>query len=178
MPRLFVAIDVPEDQRLALQALYDESLPARWTPLEQLHLTLRFIGDVPDATAALLEQTLATIQADAFSLRLRGFDVFPSRRKPRVLFAALQAPPALFALQQDIEDAVVSLNLAPEDKPFHPHVTVARLKNARPQAVRGFLRTHQDFALPPFTAEAFHLYESQLAPSGSVYTRLASVRLR
>lgn len=177
MPRLFIAIDLPASHHAPLLALQDPALPARWTPPHQYHLTLRFVGDVPTTRISLLEKALETIYKSSGTLACDGLDVFPSRRKPRVLFVGLSPAPFLMAVQTAVEEAVTSAGLPGADKPFHPHITVARLKNARPQAVRGFLRRHHDFTLPPFTAQAFHLYASELSEKGATYTRLRSFRL-
>ncbi len=177
MPRLFIAIDLPTSHHAPLLALQDPALPARWTPPHQYHLTLRFVGDVPTTDISPLEEGLAAIHKPPGTLSCDGLDVFPSRRKPRVLFVGLSPAPFLRALQTAIEEAVRSTGLPKADKPFHPHITVARLKNARPQAVRGFLRRHHDFTLPSFTAQAFHLYASELSEKGAIYTRLRSFRL-
>lgn len=169
MPRLFVAIDMPDAHRAALATLHDETLPARWTRPEQMHLTLRFIGDVAPALVAQIDQALSEIRADAFSLHLHGLGVFPSMRRPRVLFAALAHQPALIDLHQRIESRLHATGVAPDPKPFHPHVTLARLRNAAPRAVRAYVRRHQPFSLDPFEAAAYILYESTLRPEGALH---------
>lgn len=177
MPRLFVAIDLPEDRRSRLEALRTDTLSARWTPPEQYHLTLRFIGDVTERQAEAVQQALATVAGTSFEIQSPGLGVFPSRRKPRVLFASIQRADALMKLQQRIDAALLSAGVDRADKPFHPHVTVARLKRARPQTVRHYLRDRQDFTLPPFPVEAYVLYESDLTPEGALHTPLATFPL-
>ena len=98
-------------------------------------------------------------------------------RKPRILFAALDPVPALIDLNTKIEQALRTLGLDAEPKPFHPHVTVARLRNARAQAVHTFLRTHASFTLDPFDVARFYLYTSTLRPEGALYERQASFAL-
>ena len=169
MPRLFVAIDVPDAQRDVLAALRDESLPARWTRPEQFHLTLRFIGDVPPPIMAQIDQALAEIQAEAFMLHVQGLGVFPSMRRPRILFASLVHQPALLSLQQRIEDRLRDVGVAPDRKPFHPHITLARLRGAAPRAVRAYMRRHAAFSLDSFEAATFVLYESTLRPEGALH---------
>ena len=177
MPRLFVAIDLPDAHKALLAALRDETLPARWTPPAQYHLTLRFIGEVDEARAATIEETLATVRAYAFSLQGRGLDVFPSMRKPSVMFAAIDPAPALLDLQARIEDALRPLSLDANAKPFHPHVTLARLRRTAPRTVRAFLHTHASFTLAPFEVTHFHLYESLLRPEGALHKRQAAFPL-
>ena len=177
MPRLFIAIDLPGDHKAQLAALHDEALPGRWIPTAQYHLTLRFIGEVDEAQAATIEQTLATVHADAFALQGRGLGVFPSMRKPRVLFAAIDPAPALTALQTKIEQALRTLGLDADAKPFHPHVTLARLRRAAPRTVRAFLHAHASSILAPFEVTDFCLYESLLRPEGALHKRRAAFPL-
>ena len=177
MPRLFLAIDLPEAHHDALAALRTDALPARWIPPAQYHLTLHFLGDVPAPRVAVLNRTLEAVQGEVLTLTGDGLGVFPSRRQPRVLFAGVAATPALVAVQQDVVSAVQAAGLEGDPKPFTPHVTFARLRGAKSQAVRAFLKEHADFALPPFDAHAFHLYESTLTPEGAVHTCRASFAL-
>ncbi|NBC16545.1 MAG: RNA 2',3'-cyclic phosphodiesterase [Bacteroidetes bacterium] len=177
MPRLFVALDLPEERRAPLVDLQTDALSARWTPPEQYHLTLRFIGDVPERQADAVEQALAPVSGAPFDLRGPGLGVFPSRRKPRVLFADIQRVEALMTLQRRIDEALLRAGVDRADKPFHPHITVARLKRARPQAVRRYLRERQDFHLAPFPVTAFVLYQSDLTPDGAIHTPRASFAL-
>ena len=177
MPRLFVGIDLPEAHKARLAGLRDDALPGRWTPSSKYHLTLRFIGEVDEHRAAMVEQALADCRAEAFSLQGRGMGVFPSQRRPRVLFAAIDATPVLFALQQQVEQALRDIGLEAEPKPFRPHVTLARLRQAEAQAVRTFLDAHQAFTLAPFQVDQFHLYESVLRREGALHTSRASYGL-
>ncbi len=177
MPRLFIAIDLPDEHKARLAALRDETLPGRWTPTTQYHLTLRFIGEVDEERAATIEQALAAVRADAFSLQGRGLGVFPSMRKPRVLFAAIDPDPALMDLQTGIEDALRTLGLDADAKSFHPHVTLARLRRAAPRTVRAFIHTHASSTLAPFAVTHFYLYESLLRPDGALHQRRATFPL-
>ncbi len=173
MPRLFIAVDLPEAHKAQLAGLRTEALPGRWTRPAQYHLTLRFIGEVDEEQAATIEHALSAIEAEAFSLQGRGLGVFPSKRKPRVLFAALDPAPALMSLQAQTEQALRALGLEAEPKPFHPHITLARLRHAKAQTVRAFLDTHQSFTLAPFDVTAYYLYASTLRPEGALHERRA-----
>ena len=177
MPRLFLAIDLPEEQCTTLLDLRDDTLPARWTPPEQYHLTLRFIGDVPEEQVAAIENAVAPVESEAFSLQSYGLGVFPSRRKPRVLFAEISRAEALMTLHHRLDEALLSAGIDRADKPFHPHVTLARLKRARPQSVREYLRKHRAFTLAPFPVPRYYLYQSELTPEGAIHTRVASFEL-
>lgn len=177
MPRLFIALDLPENRRATLQALQTDVLSARWTPPEQYHLTLRFIGDVSEEDIDTFGRVLDPVPGSTFSLESPGLGVFPSRRTPRVLFADIRRADALMTLQHGIDEALLCAGIDRADKPFHPHVTVARLKRARPQAVRRYLRDRGDFSLAPFPVSAYYLYQSELTPDGAIHTRLATFSL-
>lgn len=172
MLRLFVALELPEDHRRRLYALRDPSWKARWATPDQFHLTLRFLGPVEEDRLPELTRTLAEIEAPAFELAPRGLMVLPSLTRPRVLAAAVGPVPELHALQAEIERRVVELGFTPENRPFRPHITLARLKQVPTAAVRSFLQRHRDFALTPFPVRAFHLYESHLHPDGARYEML------
>ncbi len=172
MPRLFVALDVPADVRDALAALRTDLDGVRWTRPAQLHLTLRFLGDTDAARIPDLEAALAEIAAPRLALRLGGLTAFLSPRRPRVLVARVAPDEALAELQRQIEEAVQALGWEPEERPFRPHVTLARLKHADPRAVRTYLGTRTVGAA--FTADAFHLWASTLRPAGALHERLAS----
>lgn len=177
MPRLFIALDVPDTVRGTLAALRTDDLDgARWTNPGQLHCTLRFLGDTPEEQVPEIEATLAHLDTPPpLDLRLDGLTVFPSRRRPRVLVARIAPDDELLALQQRIEDAVQHLGFEPEPKRFRPHVTLARFKRADAGAVHDWLRAHTADAT--FTTDALHLYASMLKPSGALHERLASFPL-
>ena len=175
MRRLFIALGLPNAVRDALTALREDLDGARWTPPDHLHCTLRFLGDTPEERIPYLEAALGGIAAPPLALRLDGLTAFPSPRAPRVLVARLAPDDALADLQRRIEAAVRDLGFAPEDRPFRPHVTLARLKRPGTRAVPAYLRSHDAGA--PFAADAFHLYASTLTPAGAVHERLASFSL-
>lgn len=177
MPRLFVAIDLPEHRRAALEALQTDALSARWTPPEHYHLTLRFIGDVSGQQDEAVERALAPVASPPFEVQSPGLGVFPSRRKPRVLFADIDRAAPLMTLHHRIDAALLSAGVDRADKPFHPHVTIARLKRARPQFVRRYLKEHQDFQFAPFPVTEFVLYQSELTSDGAIHTPRATYAL-
>lgn len=177
MPRLFIAVDLPEEQAAALQALKEEKLNARWTPQEQYHITLRFIGDVDDATASQIAAALREITLQGFELRGEGLDVFPSRRRPRVLVAAIDDHPRLHRLKEETDRVVNRFVEEENSKTFHPHVTFGRLKRGRPQDIRSYLKDRASFRLDPFPIREFRLYRSDLGAGGAVHTVLESYPL-
>src|SRR6266568_527239 len=126
--RLFVAIDLPDDVRRELDQLREPLPGAHWVPVEQLHLTLRFIGEVDDATLLAVKEGLAGVSGAPFPLAVQGVGHFPPGKHPRVLWVGLDAGPLLGELQRDIETAVQAAGLPAEERPFSPHITLARLR--------------------------------------------------
>jgi 2'-5' RNA ligase len=177
MPRLFTAIDLPEEHKARLAALRDPTLAVRWTPQAQYHLTLRFIGNVDEDMQASIEEALTAVQASGFELEGNGLGVFPSLRRPRVIYAGITPTPALLDLHQAVTHALGTVGIAPEAKPFRPHITLARLKKASVAAIRAFLRPHQSFTLAPFSVSQFHFYESLLRPEGALHLRRRTFEL-
>ncbi|ARA92532.1 2'-5' RNA ligase [Rhodothermaceae bacterium RA] len=177
MPRLFVALDVTDATRQALAALRDDTLPARWTPPHQYHLTLRFLGEVPDDAVEAIRTALATVQAAPVVLRGTGLGVFPSLRRPRVLFARIDETPALMRLHAAVEAALTRVGLPPDERPFHPHITLARLSRPDARRVRRFRARHADVRIEPMRIDAFTLYASRLGPDGAQHHPLTTYPL-
>lgn len=176
MLRLFTALEVPADVCGILAALRTDLDGARWTRPEQLHLTLRFLGDTDAEQVPVLEAAFAEITVSPLALRFDDLAAFPSPRQPHVLVAQVAPNDALLDLQRQIETAVQALGWEPEDRPFRPHVTLARLKRPDIRSVQAYLGTRTVDAA--FTAAAFHLWASTRRPSGAVHERLASFALR
>jgi len=172
--RLFVAIDLPAAVKTPLARLRINLDGVRPVPAEQLHLTLRFIGDVDTPTLELVKSSLAEIHAEPFSLAVSGLGHFPPSRFPRVLWVGVEPVPLLLQLQHKVELAVRSAGIAVEERPFSPHITIARLKEVHLEQVRRFELQHQDFIAGTLMAENFHLYASRLSPAGATHTRLQS----
>jgi 2'-5' RNA ligase len=170
MPRLFIAIDLPERIKDDITATYVSMPGARWMDEEHLHLTLRFIGDTPHDMADLIKHALRSINSQSFSLKIKNVGFFPLRRDPRILWAGLTESEDLMRLQSKIERKVVSLGLDPEERKFHPHVTVARLNGTPVTSVAQYITQNSLFITESFTVSAVHLYASTLHKDGSHYT--------
>jgi RNA 2',3'-cyclic 3'-phosphodiesterase len=174
MPRLFVAVDLPEEHKRLLSGLQTDIPTARWSRPQQMHLTLRFIGaDVPAEQLEPIKTALRDIRAEGFDLELRGVGRFPpgTKKAPRVLWVGIKPQPALNHLQRRVESALAAIGIAPGDKPFSPHITLARLKARRsPPQAKAFLAEREDFRAEPFPVTEFLLISSLLAPGGSKYT--------
>jgi RNA 2',3'-cyclic 3'-phosphodiesterase len=179
MPRLFVAIDLPVSVKQQLSSLSTRIDGVRWTETTNLHLTLRFIGDVPQHTVSAIQAALLSVQSPPFSLQVSGVGTFPGnpRKPPRIIWAGLSSqPPALTSLYETIEANIRVLGLPPDDKPYTPHITLARVKssdNHTATAIHQFIERNAGFHSEAFIPSEFHLMESQLAPSGPKYVSLA-----
>jgi 2'-5' RNA ligase len=178
MIRLFVGLPLPETVRERLGMLASGVPGARWVPFENLHLTLRFIGEVDGPTAGQLAEALDRIEAEAFDLALAGVGCFASRRRARVLWAAAEPEPALAHLYEKVESALVRAGCAPEGRKFKAHVTLARLKDSPRGRVGPWVEANNLFRAGPFRADAFVLFSSTLGREGSVYAQEAVYPLR
>ncbi|MBT5945041.1 MAG: RNA 2',3'-cyclic phosphodiesterase [Rhodospirillaceae bacterium] len=171
MIRLFVGISLPEILSERLTGLRGQIPGARWVPPENHHITLRFIGEVDEETAADLDAALARIDAPPFEVAMSGVGHFESRGLVRALWVGVERDPALDHLQARVETACQRAGLAPEGRKFHPHVTLARCRDTRTARIAGFLADHGGFRAPPFPVGSFALYSSILGRGGAIYTR-------
>lgn len=170
--RLFLAMALPAPVREQLTALYEPVRGIVWTRPEQLHLTLRFLGDVDVSLGETLEAALARVQVEPFVLPVAGVGSFPPRGPARVIWVGIgQGHPRLYQLRQQIDDTLLATGVAFDVRFFQPHVTLGRVKEGVPPgAVMQFLKRHREFEAAPIRAEAFRLYASTLHPSGAVHT--------
>lgn len=179
--RLFAAIRPPAsiiDRLLALGEAPEVHIPgARWQDEDQLHLTLRFFGEVEARQAEDLAAALAGVQAAPFALALRGVGHFERKGKAHTLWAGLAPSEPLGALQRRVESAARRAGRAPEARKFAPHVTLARL-NAGSGSVLPFLAAHGALTSEPWTVDAFDLMESTLTRAGAEYQTVRRYRLR
>jgi len=168
--RLFVAIQLPEPIKNTLTAMCGGVDDARWREREQLHLTLRFIGDVDGAMARDIDDVLYQISAPAFSLTLRRTGFFTERKLARVLWAGVEDDTALRHLHGKIQYGLTTIGLQPERRRYHPHVTLARLPGLDPMEAEGYAARYSEYASPPFTVDRFCLFSSHLSRDGAIYT--------
>lgn len=171
MPRLFVAIYPDPVVRDALAALATPLRGFRWTPPEQLHLTLRFLGELDDDATARAEAALATVHVESFLLEPADVGIFPPRGPAGVVWIGFgTAHPRLFQLRQRVDDALLAAGVPLELRPFEAHLTVARVREASGGTVAEFVKRHRDFAAPPWRVPSFSLMESRLTPVGAEHT--------
>jgi RNA 2',3'-cyclic 3'-phosphodiesterase len=167
--RLFVAIVPPPEAVLWLQRLQDDLPGARWSPAQNLHLTLRFVGQISERQADDLDAELETIPGGPFDLTLRGVGAFEDRGAPRAIWTGIERSEALDVLQRRCESAARRAGLAPDTRPWRPHVTLAYLSGAEPERVGRWVQQNNLARLAPFEVDAFALYSSWPSKEGSVY---------
>jgi 2'-5' RNA ligase len=175
--RLFVALPLPEEvcDRLAMLA---NGLPgARWVARENLHLSLRFLGELDRDEAAEVDLALGRLRAPAFEMDLSGIGHFGDGRKLRALWAGVAPNPALMYLQERVEAALVGAGLAPEGRKFKPHVTLARFKHNPGPRLQGYLADHSLLRLGPIPVNDCRLYSSFLSSQVALYQVEASYPL-
>ena len=168
MPRLFSAVEIPKSIAERLTMLRAGLTGARWIDPENYHLTLRFIGDVDGATARDFESALGEIVAAPFELEVTGLGSFGGG-KPRAIFAGIGPSQGLEALRRANERAAREAGLPPEGRNYKPHVTLARLKGARAEAVAAYLQRQGGIGPEPFTVSRFVLYSSRNSVGGGPY---------
>lgn len=188
--RSFIAIELPAEVKKSLYKLIlnlqnDITNGFRWVAIDNIHLTLKFLGDVQRSVLACLSKELAENNSLGFefAISLARLGVFPNQVKPRILWVGIQAPKDLYLLQKKIEDLSESFGIPPEDRPFSPHLTLARgIDPLPPNAVRAVQTciSHDisnGFNIP-VNVDCITLFQSELTPKGPVYTPWAKVQLK
>lgn len=172
MHRLFIALRPPEDIRDLLLDAMDDSADFRWQDEDQLHLTLRFVGEVDRPLADDLAVELGHIHAEPFELRVAGSGRF-EQRSSGALWAGVQPRAPIAALAAKVERACLAAGMEPERRAFHPHITLARWKGRRTREVASFLDRTRGLSSEPFDVRAFTLFESRLSRHGAHYEEVA-----
>jgi 2'-5' RNA ligase len=190
MLRSFIAVEIPAEIQVAIAhhtAALREALPkplVRWVDPQNVHLTLKFLGDVSPANLERLAEGLKVEAAahQPFSMSVGEIGAFPTPRRARVIWIGLEAPAALAALQHGVEAIAARLGYTAEKRPFSPHLTIGRvgqnLSVADQQRLRAALEAASVGALGEVHVEALHIFKSDLRPTGSVYTCLYSLPMK
>jgi len=177
--RLFVAIDLPESTRQLLADLDPRVRGVHWTDPAQMHLTLSFLGDVPDESDSDLRERLGVIELGAFFLPIVGVGAFSAKGAPKIIWIGVgKAHPHLFQIHKRVQEAALAAGLDPELRPWHPHVTLARCRDVSAQSLRKFLQSNAEFDAGLIHVKDFHLYSSKLTPAGPIHTRELTVSAR
>lgn len=182
--RTFIAIPIPEECRIMLNRL-QQNLRAfrsdvRWVAIPSIHLTLKFLGEAnPEILPELAKSIESAVKAQAgFELRLHGLGCFPNQRNPRVIWCGIDGETErLSVLHQNVETACISFGFAPENRVFHPHLTLGRVKGKRNlQPLLDCIKISSDLECK-FKADHFSIFESMLMPQGASYAVLKTIVL-
>lgn len=176
MHRLFVALPIPEAVADLLLDLEDGPDNLRWVHADQLHLTLRFIGEVDGDAAEDIAAALSSVAFGAFPLRLDGTGCFAHRRHG-ALWAGVAPREPVSELAAKVERAVQAAGVTPETRAFHPHITLARWNGSRPE-LHPWLTRHAGLTSAEWIVGRFGLYESRLGKAGPSYSLVTDVKAR
>jgi 2'-5' RNA ligase len=194
--RFFIALDIDDPIRERITRFVDEvhnlSPDARWVKPESLHVTLKFIGEQPDDAVVKIKQALTDVSAAATEITFRGYGFFPTPKSARVFWIGMESGPQLVQLAAAIDERMANLGIKKEDRAFSPHLTLARAaggsgsprwrKGDGPNRSFSYLQEKLSaLPVPEFgtmTPREFFLYQSQLSPKGSKYTKLAKFALQ
>lgn len=183
--RAFIAIELPANIIDALKKIQDElkdgSNKVAWVKPENIHLTIRFLGDIEagkiDGIAGLLEDAAAKNRS--FDISVKGAGAFPKMDNPRVLWAGIEDSKNLLPLYSNLEEGLEPLGLKKEERPFKPHLTLGRVKFLNDKKIfRKHIEKYKDITLGQFTAEGICLFQSRLTPNGAVYVKLKEYKLK
>jgi 2'-5' RNA ligase len=194
--RLFIALDIDDAirERIArfVEGVSGFAPDARWAKPESMHVTLKFIGEPPEPAVDQIKQALATVVSSAADIHFRGYGFFPTAKSARVFWIGVEAGPELAALAAAVDAKMASLGIPKEDRSFSPHLTLARgagssgsphrsktdAPNHNFHRLQGKLTALSTPDFGTMTARQFFLYQSQLSPKGSKYTKLAGFALQ
>ena len=177
MPRLFVALEIPPAVRQELARLRRGMPGARWVPEEQFHLTLAFLGEVEGPASSAVQEGLHGVRGDPFLMELAAAGRFPHRGQAKVLWAGIRQATEVLALIKEVQRCLKRRGLLGESRRPSPHVTLARLRGAPPQALDDYLEALAGWVSGPFSVTEFHLYSSHLGREGAQHRIEASYPL-
>src|SRR5215470_2788154 len=174
--RVFIAVDLPNEIRKSLADVQDELSPlshsVRWVAPESIHITLKFIGEMPEKQLEDIDTELRGFTWKPFTITVRGVGFFPGKRSPRVFWAGMEAP-TMQDLAEELDSRMERLGFDKEKRAFRPHITLARARDTRiDSALVTGASQYEEHAFGSFTADRVFLFKSNLKPSGSVYEKL------
>jgi 2'-5' RNA ligase len=190
MLRSFIAIELPAEIQAAIAsstAGLQKALPkplVRWVASKNLHLTLKFLGDVSPTNLERLAEALKveSVRQEKFSLSVGGLGAFPTPRRPRVIWIGLEAPAMLTAVQRAVESVSSRMGYPTEERPFSPHLTIGRVgQDVSAADLKRVCAAIEGATVGPLgtvSVDAIHIFKSDLQPGGSVYTHLYAMPLK
>lgn len=189
MLRAFIAVELPAEIQQSLVQVTNQlmqqlaGIPIRWVPVQNIHLTLMFLGDVSAANLQLVKDNLAAeaVIHHPFDISIGKTGVFPSLQRPRVIWVGVEAPSELMAVQSGIEHRMTHLGYSREERPFSPHLTLGRVsRSINPMEMRNIsqvIQSSQVGFLGVARVNQLHLFRSDLRSDGAVYTKIQTVML-
>lgn len=175
--RLFIALPIPESVKAQLGELQQPVGGVHWQSQSQMHLTLKFLGETGEDRAQKLTDHLTNIEQPAFSLTINRLGTFPEAKQPRVLWAGIKKNDSLTTLHEKVEQLCTSLGFDPKNRPFTPHITLARMKDVFTEDIVSFVNQHKEFQISDILIDRFVLYESRLDSDGATHHPLQSIKL-
>ena len=179
--RIFIAIDLPNEIRNGLRELQRNLRPltnsVRWVAPESIHITLKFLGEIPEKRMEHVDSVLAGLTWKPFTVTVRGVGFFPGTRSPRVFWAGMEAP-TMQGLAERLDTRMESVGFEKEKRAFRPHITLARAKDTRiDSSLLSGAAPYQEHNFGSFTVDRVFLFKSMLKTSGAVYEKLKEYRL-
>jgi RNA 2',3'-cyclic 3'-phosphodiesterase len=187
--RTFIAVDLPPQMLERIEGIttfFKKETPPKalkWVDTENLHLTIKFIGEINEDKVAHVKQILSNTLAsqNAFDIEISGLGMYPNKNNPRVIWLGIAGRKPLIQIFNSLDQALTTLDIRPEGRDFAPHLTIARVRrNTDKATVIAIGKTLSQFKVEPLgavTIDQVHLYQSVLEPSGPIYTTLHSVSL-
>lgn len=188
--RSFIAVDLSHETQERLEQVTEsfkeklDNLPIKWVPVENIHLTLKFLGDVSESNQEMLSEIIqsSALSHHNFELSIGGTGAFPNESRPRVLWVGVEAPTELSSLQRSIDLETARLGYKSDRRPFSPHLTIGRVsRSANPREIRKISQVIKDQKIGFLSiskVREIHLFRSDLQPGGAVYTRLFTAPLQ
>jgi len=183
--RSFLAIELPKPILKKIEEVQGDlkstHADVRWVSPDKIHLTLKFFGNIEESRIDPIYMSIAEPirKTSSFSIKVRGIGAFPHLKNPRVIWMGLvDGGEVLTTLQKQIETQLGKIEFQPEDRPFHPHLTLGRMKSNRgKEDLAGRIERHIEEEFGDFKVERVVLFKSDLRPSGPIYTPLKEMRL-
>jgi RNA 2',3'-cyclic 3'-phosphodiesterase len=183
--RSFLAIELPKPILKKIEEVQGDlkstHTDVRWVSPEKIHLTLKFLGNIEESRIDSIFKSIEELIRNTllFSLKVRGIGAFPNLKNPRVIWMGLvDARETLTSLQKRIDNQLEKIGFQPEDRPFHPHLTLGRMKSSRgKEELVGRMEKHKEEEFGDLQVERVILFESDLRPSGPIYTALREMKL-
>ncbi len=176
-PPLFIAVAVPSTIAGRLAALGGGIPGGRQVPAENMHITLRYLGEIDAMLADEVCEALVTVRHSPFTLNVSGVGLFGKRRDPHLLYAGVRPHDDLAALRHKVEGLLLQLRVPPRQRRYHPHITLARFKGASPRRMGDFVAANHLLESPPFEIRSFALFESHRRSDGSRYRMIRDYSL-